>query len=402
MVDEPASLPVEELERLAAEFARGDLDEAGMRRLLEALRADAGGGAAAARQVWLALTLVTDLRSCLDGPLVDAVRLRLAEDGDFVRGTRRNLGLAAPTLKPVPVPVTPTPVRRRWWRWLMAALATALIALPAWWLLHPATVAVVLSVSGRATLSGSPVVAGDRIDGRLLVLGAGADLALAGDGGGRIHLAGPAAAVVQDGGLALIAGRAWIQTASTTFRLGLPDGRLVAAPGTALAAQAEQMSGVMAVVAGSATSGDGRSLAAGDACAGTTVFPWRPELAAAADGGIAIPPGTPAFDLLSEVRFATDGARLRLRLDAGTDLVLADRRWGEALPGGEPAAWTPLAGPPRSTLRIEVVYRQPRLSVRVDGATIATQDRPQAAVAIIPGAEVAVTTRGRAGPEAER
>lgn len=399
MPDDTLPAPAEDLDDLAAAFARGDLDEAGMRRLLEALRATDARGDEAARRVWLALALVTDLRTCLDPRIAEAVRLRLDGDRGFVRDARRRLGLAPPALAPVPAP-PPAPVRRHpWRRWLAVVVALLLLAMAAWWLMRPGTVAVVVQVSGRATLSGVPLVAGDRIDGRPLVLGAGAGLELALDDGGRIRLAGPAAAVMQTRGMALINGRAWLHSPAQPFQLGLPDGRLLAAPGAAVAAEAQDLHGVMALAAGAATIGDGRPLAVGSACLGSTVFPWQPVLPVAADGGIVLPPDAPAFDVDADVRFSGEDARLRIRLDAGSDLVLADRRWSEVAAGTDPQAWTPLAGLPPPTLRVEISYRRPRLTVRVDGQPIATQDRPQAAVALIPGPGTVLSTRGRCGPE---
>ena len=227
---------------LATGFALGELDDAELSELYDALRAPGAAGADAARATWETLSTVVDLRAELGTTFQDALYLRLTEEfagGNpaFGEKLRARLGHAHPRLTAVEPPAAP----RRQHPWLIAALAAALVIATGAVALAltgrgDAPVATVAALAGSPTLDGRSLTVGMAIDRRQLVVPAGAQLTLTWGDGARATIAGPAAAVAGPRSLSIPSGRLWC-TGADGFALGLPDrATALAVPGgTAIA-----------------------------------------------------------------------------------------------------------------------------------------------------------------------
>ena len=329
---------------LATGFALGELDDAELGELYDALRAPGEAGATAAHAAWDTLHTIVDLRAELGTSFQDALYLRLTEEfagGDPAFGDklRARLGHARPRLSPV----EPPPASPRRHGWLIATLVAALVIAAGALALAlagrgEAPVATVTALAGSPTLDGRTLALGSAIDRRQIVVPAGAQLTLGWRDGARATIAGPAAAVAGPRSLSLPSGRSWC-TGSDGFALGLPDrATALAVPdGTAIAIAIADSRSTLAVARGRLADSQ-VTLEAGqvvDLTHPARPYAWRREalpVAVAATPGAAHArwrmEGTAAWGDSSDtlrLRCAQrDGGEVVLELTPGRVLVLVD------------------------------------------------------------------------------
>ena len=169
------------ISELAVGFALGEIEDAELRELYDALREPGERGLAAARVTWQQLGVVTDLRSGMGGMFQDTVKHRIARDGlsdRFVRDSRRRLGSARSGLSELSAPAG-----SRAWRWRGLAVllpVVAVLGIGISWLVHAQsqTLCRVTAVTGEATLGGEPLVVGMAVDHRQVVVPEGSQVGL--------------------------------------------------------------------------------------------------------------------------------------------------------------------------------------------------------------------------------
>ena len=235
---------------LATGFALGELEEAELRELYEALREPGDDGARAARIAWQVLGTTVDLRASIGTKLQDTVKHRIDHrddevvvgSGGFVGSILRAIGVSRKQLIDISVPDMPVHKGPPWLLMLgMLALGMGI----AWALLGENEVdglATVTMVSGGVTREGSFLDDGESVDQRPIILASGSHLTLSWRdeaGQATVQFDGPAKVLPQPNGCSLLSGRAWVST-TIPFRIGLPERKAELIGGSSVAVQIDE------------------------------------------------------------------------------------------------------------------------------------------------------------------
>lgn len=270
---------------LATGFAKGELAEAELQELYDALREPGALGDKAAAVTWHILGTHLDLETCLSQRFVDSLGQRLHSAGGekLSRAWKQQLGMSAPQLEPVVVKQQNRPQSP--WRTatLVACGLLLLIVIVIISLLSTSAPVLVRQVNGHVVSQGEVVQPGHAPDGPF-TLSANSLLFLEWKSGARVVIRGPASGTVLGDGCSIITGQSWLTTTGSAFVVGLPDKRLSLAPNSSLAISISGTQSHTALARGEASTAQGAVVTPTDAWPQTRTWSQNGRLLTAHNG----------------------------------------------------------------------------------------------------------------------